>query len=717
MIHNRTNYCSISLQLPNKNTRFLSPHNRLLKFLTILSATLLSSVSFASEPTAGTFEMENHLGKKFEAITLSTDVEISVSGLTARVKVKQKFENNHDQWMEGQYLFPLPDKAAVDHLAMKIGDRVIIGEIKEKQQAKKIYEKAKLTGKKASLVEQNRPNIFTNSVANIAPYETIEVTIEYQQDVIYDRKEGFSIRYPMTITPRYSPFNPTVVLTESFSSANNIKSAHSDFFSNNNILSVLSSTDVDSPLQQNTAFVSVSLDSGVTLQKIESPSHTIINNQLSERKYAINLKHQTVPADRDFILKWKPIASVEPRASIFSERKAGENYLSLMLMPPSISKEPTNKISREIIFIIDTSGSMGGESMRQAKKALSYGLSTLSPDDYFNIIQFNSSSEKLFKASRSVNASNLQTGNNYVKSLSANGGTEMFSAIEMALDMPSEDIEKLAATPLRQIVFLTDGAVSNEAQLFQLIDNRLDDSRLYTVGIGSAPNEFFMKKAARFGRGTFTFIADIQQSREKIQSLFDKISAPQLTHISIVWPPHTEVESWPQKIPDLYDGQPLWIKAKINRRAGDINISGRLGSTFWQGNMSLDKAVSRVNKQRSGIAGLWAREKIASIINSAYHGQVNDEQKRQIIDTAIEHHLVSRFTSLVAVDKTPSRLAEQLHQQKIKNAIPKGFKPNKANTHLSFASTGLDLDIELNQSLWLLLFSFFMLLFYKKYLV
>lgn len=291
--------------------------------------------------------------------------------------------------------------------------------------------------------------------------------------------------------------------------------------------------------------------------------------------------------------------------------------------------------------------------------------------------------QKYLARHQDANESNISIAKHFVATLDADGGTEMFSAIEASLD--GRDDHQL----VRQVIFLTDGAISNEAELFSLIDKKLGDSRLYTVGIGLAPNTFFMKKAARFGRGTFTFIADTNESKKKMSQLFEQISQPQLTHIKIDWPQNLQADVWPKRVPDLFDGEPLWIKAKVSQLAGAINISGRVGGALWQSSLSIDNS-----NQQSGVAVLWAREKIESIMNSAHHSLVNDSQKQEIIDTAIKHHIVSRYTSLIAVDKTPSRVAEQLQQRIVKNHMPKGSQKGKLQQlALNYPNTSLDLDV------------------------
>jgi Ca-activated chloride channel family protein len=672
-----------------------------IKLSFLLSISLSSTFTLAQEysrkdsqeqPKAGTLYFSNDQTRRQQAINLETDVKMHISGLTARVIVTQTFENNSDQWVEGQYLFPLLEKSAVDHLTMKIGERIIVGEVKEKQEAKKIYEQAKISGKKASLVEQHRPNLFTNSVANIGPYEKVEIIIEYQQEVIYKREEGFSIRFPMTVTPRYQPVK---IYKESFNYNLTSKNTLLNQFSEIENLFPSESEEAKSVLF-NRAKIQIELDAGFALLNLSSKSHKLNTLQKTESEYKINFAEEIVKADRDFILNWKPVKSVQPRVAIFSETLSSQannlgedeqnNYVGMMILPPSISDisgSTEQKINRETIFVIDTSGSMAGESMKQAKDALDFALTTLQKGDKFNVIEFNSTTSKVFSSAQDANESNISIAKHFVATLDADGGTEMFSAIEASLD--GRDDHQL----VRQVIFLTDGAISNEAELFSLIDKKLGDSRLYTVGIGLAPNTFFMKKAAHFGRGTFTFIADTNESKKKMSQLFEQISQPQLTHIKIDWPQNLQADVWPKRVPDLFDGEPLWIKAKVSQLAGAINISGRVGGALWQSSLSIDNS-----NQQSGVAVLWAREKIESIMNSAHHSLVNDSQKQEIIDTAIKHHIVSRYTSLIAVDKTPSRVAEQLQQRIVKNHMPKGSQKGKLQQlALNYPNTSLDLDV------------------------
>lgn len=662
----------------------------ILVFPSFAEAGSLQEIETYREIKKGTLQLHSAETEVIEAPILKTQVDFDISGLTARVKVKQEFHNQTANWVEGIYLFPLPEKSAVDSLQIKIGERVIVGEIKEKKEAKRIYQKAKKDGKKASLVEQHRPNVFTNSVANIAPFEKVEVTIEYQQELSFAKDGSLNIRFPMTMTPRYTP--------------NSMISERFDGFKQGFQFTPSVFENIDLPQKSslqagNDVEIKVNLDSGIPLASLSSKSHQISYQQSSVSSYQVSLAGANNKANRDFILSWLPIAGSEPRAALFNETIDNQHYVSLMVMPPQ-QKVTDISLPREVIFVIDTSGSMGGESIRQAKKALIYGLSTLRYGDKFNVIEFNSATDSLYVRPKNYTESSYTEAVNFVRQLNANGGTEMLSAMNRALDSHSDN------NRVRQVLFLTDGAISNESELFKIISKKLGDSRLFTVGIGSAPNAFFMKRAAQFGRGTFTFIADVNESEKKISQLFKQISQPLLSNIEIEWPQNSNVEMWPEKAPDLFSGEPLWIKAKVAELNGELAIKGRMANSLWETHLSLSPGQSH-----PGIAKLWAREKIASIMNQARHGQVNLNQKQIIIDTALKHHLVSRFTSLIAVDKTPSRNEELLVEKRIQQVAPKGSE----QAALNYASTAIDLYLTPQQALWIIVLAFAGLILIRRF--
>jgi len=603
---------------------------------------------------------------------LDLDVEIVVTGTIARVKLEQHFRNPGQDWVEGIYVFPLPEDAAVDQLRLRIGERVIEGEIKEKRQAKAIYKAAKQAGQKASLLSQQRPNIFTTSVANIGPREMVTVTLEYQQTIRLDQGR-FSLRFPMTITRRFIP---------------GVKQVDDVGYESNRVFNtdtVPDATETSPPFgahgsNNHAAAVSVDLMPGFPVANIDSLYHPVEKTQIDDQHYRIELHRDQHESNADFVLEWSPLQQEEPFASLFVEHKDNQQFVLAMLMPPVVEPENSepkanSTASRDVVFVIDTSGSMAGESIRQAKQAISQAIDYLSNNDRFNIIEFNSYTHTLFSrvqpASKEIKAHALS----FVRGLTANHGTQMYPAIERALLVGRKDKESNEASHrVRQIIFITDGAVGNEDQLFNLIKDRLGNSRFFTVGIGSAPNSHFMSKAAEFGRGTFTYIAQATDVKPRMSALFRKLASPVLTDIKIMTEDNQPIELYPDPVPDLYLGEPLLIAMKADQKLKQITITGHSnGRESWRRQLAVDQNVSR-----TGVSTLWARRKIDSLMNQ-YIGLLDpvskDEKRLEITRLALDHHLVSRFTSLVAVDKRPVRASHQpLKTHALKNNVPKGSR-------------------------------------------
>lgn len=609
----------------------------------------------------------------FAAPTLKTDVQMRITGMIARVKVEQHFKNPTKEWLEGIYVFPLPEESAVDHLDMKVGTRVIEGQIKEKEEAKKTYEAAKQAGKKATLLEQERANIFTTNVANIGPNEEITVAIEYQETLRYDQGQ-FRIRFPMVVAPRYIPGTPVA----------------GDFVATGfapNTDQVSDASRITPPVLHpskgliNPVTITVDLDAGFPLAKLESPYHKTDMKQDGHR-YAINLANGETPANRDFELVWKPEVGSAPQAAVFTETKKNTTYALVMVMPPSQTSEAKAKpLPREVIFVIDTSGSMEGMSIEQARESLALALSRLTPQDRFNVIQFNSYTSQLYRNAMPVNGQTLKEAQDYARNLRANGGTEMAGALDAALigsDNPNV---------IRQVVFMTDGSVGNEKELFGIIRKKLGDSRLFTIGIGSAPNSYFMTKAAEFGHGTFTYIGKVEEVNEKMSDLFRKLENPVLTNIKVNLPGAIQGEMWPKQLPDLYAGEPVMLSAALDDVGTEMTVAGTSGASKWQTKLSL-----ATNKTESGVGVLWARKKIGALMDTAHNNP--EEAKKAITSTALDHHLVSKYTSLVAVDVTPSRPVDAaLKTGAVPNNLPEGWNHEAVFGQLPKTATAAELNM------------------------
>lgn len=595
-------------------------------------------------------------GELQPAPLLSQKVKMTVSGLMARVVVEQRFSNTGSSWLEAVYVFPLPDESSVDHLRLRIGERMLEGEIMEKEDARKTHEKARKEGRKSSLLSQNRPNIFTTKVANIGPGEEVTVEIEYQQMVRF-ADNVFSLRFPMVVGPRYIPGKPVVVQEQHVAVGSTGWALNTD--------QVPDASEITPPVDlrsgiKNMVDLSIDLVTGIPVSRLESLYHGIKIEDVNEGHYKINLTG-AVKADRDFVLEWQPKNSDLVKAALFAEKRNNNQYMLLMLMPPGKTTE--NPIPREVVFILDISGSMAGSSIVQAKAAITAALQSLRAADRFNIIVFNDKSSLLYEDSRSADQLHLSDAVKYIDNLNAEGGTEMKAALLLALD-GSNRHERL-----RQVVFLTDGAVGNEGALLELINKRLGDSRLFTVGIGSAPNSYFMTRAASMGRGTFTYIGKESEVKEKMMKLFHKLERPVVSDLQLNLA-GSEIEIYPSPLPDLYAEEPLMLAIRTGWENNILSLTGDHNGQPWQTSVDLS-----TYGKREGIGALWARKKIRAQMESLALGAERQEVQKEIVKTALEHHLVSKYTSLVAVDTQVSRPPGAIAQEAaVKTHLPKGWQ-------------------------------------------
>jgi Ca-activated chloride channel family protein len=408
----------------------------------------------------------------------------------------------------------------------------------------------------------------------------------------------------------------------------------------------------------------VELDPGVTLAGVQSPSHAVHTTALSAGRYEIELEQGSVPADRDFQLVWTPVTGAAPEAAVLTEQKGDETFALLMVMPPAATAVERDRLPREVVFVLDHSGSMAGASIEQARAALQLALGRLRPADRFNVVRFNHRTDSLFGQAQPANRQNLGAAHRYVDAIRADGGTEMLPALQLALDGGER------ADRLRQVIFLTDGAVGNEEQLFGAIRERLGDSRLFTIGIGSAPNSHFMREAARLGRGTFTYVGNPSEVKEKMTGLFRKLESPVLADVSLELPGAGQAEILPGPIPDLYVGEPILVAVRTRLLPSEAVVRGRFGATPWQARVPLHAAAPG-----AGLSVHWARARIAALLDRRRSGMADEQIREAVLDVALRHHLVSAYTSLVAVDVTPVRPGDApVQTHALKTNLPHGWE-------------------------------------------
>ena len=590
------------------------------------------------------------------APVLASEVDYQVNGILARARITQHFVNPYDEWQEGIYVFPLPETAAVDTLLMRVGNRVIEGKIKQRKQARIEYEEASAAGQQAALVDQERPNIFTASVTHIAPGASISIEIEYQHKVdVYDGE--YSLRLPLVVGPRYVPLKPVLALI------NNEPGAF--------MAPAIEDADrITPPVKKpsegpiNPVHLIVTLAPGFPLGTITSSSHELDIAPGQDGNYMITSGEGVIPADKDFELTWTSELNSAPHASVFKEQIDGEVYLLGMVAPPSVKNDiDIPRVPREVIFVIDTSGSMSGASMPQAKEALQLALRRLQPQASFNIIRFSDDVSALFDSAMPADRKHVLIALSYTSSLDSGGGTKMMPALQLALH------EKPRSGHLKQIIFITDGSVGNEAELFKAVASSIGKSRLFAIGIGSAPNGFFMRKATELGRGSFTIIDDIREVEERMSSLFATLARPMVTDLAFNLPGAQNMSIYPDPLPDLYAGEPLIFTARMTEDTNAISISGQVFGTSWTTSLSLTNAHSS-----EGIARLWAHDRIDDLNNTVFEGSDSDYVKRRVTDLALEFGLLTRHTSMVAIDVTPVRpIEEALTTKEISTNLPDGW--------------------------------------------
>ncbi|KFN48285.1 marine proteobacterial sortase target protein [Arenimonas metalli] len=618
-----------------------------------LVATLVLALVFALAPArASEFDpepdpepegLQMKIGDEWVAtLAMDTTVDMQVRGLLAEVTVRQTYRNDASEWREGRYLLPLPENGAVGALTLRVGDRLIVGEIREKAEAEAIYQAAAASGQRASLVSQNRPNLFQTRVANIGPGEEVEIEVRYWQPVAF-RDGAFSLHLPLTLTPRYEGTREAAGLL--------------DPASRPAALPVADEAIVRSGALPPTVALSVEIEPGLPLKSVTSPSHAITVSAEGST-YRATLANLVDASDRDFLLRWEPVPSRAPRSAVFTDTLDGESFAMLMLVPPTL---PVAPLPRELILVIDNSGSMSGASMEQAIEAADRALSRLRPGDRFNVVRFDDSFELLFPDAVAAEPGNVARARSFVRSLQAEGGTEMLPALRAAL------AGRAPAGYLRQVVLATDAAIGNEDELLRLIEAERGESRLFPVGIGSAPNGHFLRKAAEAGRGTQTLVRNVEEVTEVMDGLLAKLDRPAMRDITLAWPGAAEMH--PARVPDLYEGEVLQVVARVENLQGTVAVSG-LRPQPWTRQLKLSGGSA---VPAPGIGRLWARARIDTLEDAMRRGEKESEMRAQIVDTALRHGLVSRYTSLVAVDKTPARPAgEAMGSSQVMNATPEG---------------------------------------------
>jgi len=559
-----------------------------------------------------------------------TDVRASISGYIGSVQVVQQFHNPYDTKIEALYVFPLPHNAAVNEFIMTIGERRIRGIIRERQEAEEIYQAAKRQGYVASLLTEERPNMFTQSVANIEPGKAIDVTIKYFHTLAY--VDGwYEFVFPMVVGPRFNPPGITdgvgaVAIGQHGASGQ--KTAIQYLKPNER-----SGHDIS---------LRVDVDAGVAIEEFQCLTHEVSHESPSSHQLAVTLQPHDILPNKDFVLRYR-VAGEKIKSSLLTHRDARGGYFTLMIHPPeelaSLVRQPL-----ELVFVLDCSGSMSGIPIAQAKAAVERGLSLLRPGDSFQLISFSMSAGQLGHEPLEATPENVQRGLQYLHSLRGKGGTMMIEGIKAALDFPH------APERLRFVCFLTDGYIGNEAEILGEVHKRLGASRIFSFGVGSSPNHYLLDHMAKAGRGAVAYLGPRDEGARVMEHFFSRISYPALMDLQIDWGAMQVSEVFPRAMPDLFVGRPVILTGRFT---GDVDttvrISGRAG--HLPVSLSVPANLSTASSEHSALPSVWARMRISDLADESTFAP-SAELPERIKQVALDYSLMSAFTAFVAVDST-----------------------------------------------------------------
>ena len=570
-----------------------------------------------------------------------TEVRAHITGMISEVEVTQKFYNSFQKNIEALYVFPLPHDSAVNFLEIKVGDRIIKGNIKEKEEAKRTYEKAKYRGRKAGLLEEERPNLFTMSVANIEPKEEILVKLKYYGTLKYEDNK-FEFLFPMTLTPRYC--------SSSVSDVERI------------------SPPVERPSVYNKREINIfiTLKAGFEIEEIYSPSHLIYIEDKGSNRKEIQLSGEGKIPNKDFVLKYAPKGeNIESSVSFYREK--GKTGTFMLHITPKFDYGPKEMLKREIIFVLDRSGSMFGSPMIYARNSLKKALKTLRAGDTFNIITFDHEINLLSKISLELNEANLLLARNFIDNTHARGSTEILAALQVALQIPA------SKEHLRQIVFLTDGAVGNERFILERIEKNLGNARIFTFGLGSSVNRYIMAKMAEIGRGTYHIIMESKEIEEAMENFSKQTSSPVLSDITLEIEGAEVSDIYPAPVPDIYQGDTIFLVGRFHSSGkARAVIKSKTGTGEFIQELDINLPVEE--KTNGVIETIWARKRIDSLMDKVRQNPKEKFSIRdEVIGLALKYRLLSPYTSFVAVEKDDEQenfLKEDLLTVNVSSLMP-----------------------------------------------
>ncbi|MBN1232500.1 MAG: VWA domain-containing protein [Candidatus Coatesbacteria bacterium] len=617
----------------------------------ILLIIMLTSMLLAKSEntiTEGSLITTDQSGKTYNLPLKHTSVKGRISGFISEVNVTQQFENPYDKTIEAVYVFPLPHTAAVNQMTMKIGDRIIKGVIKKREEAKQIYENAKRQGKTTSLLEQERANIFTQSVANIHPGDKIEIIITYFYALPYE-DGNYTFEFPMVVGPRYIPAGQPDMITSSdpkyIPTTSESQKGHGWGKDNNRVPdasritpqylkpSERSSHDID---------VEIELDAGMPVEGFKSINHKIQKEEQTDGKMRVILANDDKIPNKDFIIKYST-AGDKLKTACLSAFDGKEGYFMLIVQPKKDYKS-SEYIPRDLIFLVDASGSMSGSPIEQSKAVMRSSISKMHPKDRFQIIVFANEPVSMSKGLLENTKYNREKALEYINSIHGSGGTEMLKGVQAALSVQKH--------PRRRafIFLLTDGYIGNESEIISATKSNISDARMFVLGVGSSVNKAFLDDVSEAGKGKTEYISLNEKPEEAAEKFYKSIGNPVLMDIQVDFRNRIVFDKYPSIIPDLFKDQPIVLFGRYTKPGEtNIRIKGRIGASPYS--QELDVVLNDSNTHPS-ISSIWARNAI-QYKDRMMQKNIGDRNKltSEITDLALKYRLMSAFTSFVAVEE------------------------------------------------------------------
>jgi Ca-activated chloride channel family protein len=601
---------------------------------TIAAAVFLcAGHAIAAPVTEGCLHATDKEGRDLGMCPLKhTEVAAEISGYIARVTVTQCFGNPFQEPIEAVYAFPLSDRGAVDAMTMTVGDRTICGIIKEREEARRIYEAARNAGQAAALLDQERPNIFTQSVANILPGNEIRITISY---VEYLKNEDgqYEFAFPMVVGPRYVPGCPTGASgTDQVPDAGRIAPPVTP----------------EGTRAGHDISLTVHVDAGMPIQDIQSVLHTVDIEQPAPSQATVRLAEKNEIPNRDFVLHYR-VAASEIGDAVLTHVGAKGGFFTLVLEPPE-RVAPKQVTPKEMIFVIDCSGSMRGFPIGKAKETMRLCIEAMNPDDSFNLVSFSGGVGYCFQQPVPNTAENRTRALEYLAGLEGGGGTEMMSAICAALGN-QDDPERL-----RIVCFMTDGFIGNDMAILDAVQKNAHTARVFAFGIGNGVNRFLLEGMARAGRGAAEIVTLESGADEAAARFHERVHSPILTDITVDFGdlPVEDVYPDPETMPDLFAASPLALTGRFTGPAeGTVTVRGRTAQGPFE--RAVHVLLPKDEPAHDVLAPLWARARVAWLMEQdwlgAQQGQPDPSIKAAVTQLGLDFGLVTPYTSFVAVEE------------------------------------------------------------------